>query len=51
MGNIRTKNMRLLKLLDINGGREYVCINIYKYIEFLRYPIGNWNQSSVACAA
>jgi len=32
---MRTKNTRLLKLLDINGGREYVCIHIYKYIKFL----------------
>jgi hypothetical protein len=37
--------MRLLKLLDITAGREYVYIYLYKYIKFLTYPIGNWNQS------
>src|SRR5919202_1639869 len=38
MGNVRTKNMRLLKLLDIHEGREYAYINRYKYIKFLTYP-------------
>jgi hypothetical protein len=37
MVNMRTKNMRFLKLLDINGGKEYICI-IINNNKFLTYP-------------
>jgi hypothetical protein len=39
MGNIRIRNMRLLKLLDITAGREYAYIYLYKYIK-LHIPTG-----------
>jgi hypothetical protein len=43
MGNIRTKNARLLKLLDIKGGREGGSMYIFIYTNisnFLHIPIG-----------
>ena len=49
MGNKRTKNMRLLKLLDIHEGREYAYINRYKYIKFLTYPTVRISESLGLC--